>query len=99
MRTGLRLVMATAVFALAWQPARFAPAQYPYRVIYPEQRQIDYRDPSQFPPIPLPPSSPPPTVSNRPTGDIRYFALDDAVRTSLGNARVVRVLLDRKSVV
>jgi outer membrane protein TolC len=93
MRTGLRLVMATAIFALAWQPARFAPAQYPYRVIYPEQRQIDYRDPSQFPPIPLPPSSPPPTVSNRPTGDIRYFALDDAVRTSLGNARVVRVLL------
>ena len=64
----------------------------PYRIIYPGQREIDYRDPSQFVPIPLPPSSPPPTVTTPPTGDTRYFALDDAVRTSLGNARVVRVL-------
>jgi outer membrane protein TolC len=82
----------TVIFALAISPARFAPAQYPYRIIYPEQREIDYRDPSAFPAIPLPPSSPPPTVTNPPTSDTRYFALDDAVRTSLGNARVVRVL-------
>lgn len=82
----------TAIFALALQPARLAPAQYPYRVIYPEQRQIDYRDPSDFVPIPLPPSGAPPTVTNPPTGDTRYFALDDAVRTSLGNARVIRIL-------
>jgi outer membrane protein TolC len=85
-------LLLTAIFALALAPARFAPAQYPYRVIYPEQRQIEYRDPSQFPAIPLPPSSSPPTVTVPPTGDTRYFALDDAVRTSLGNARVIRVL-------
>src|SRR5439155_5681170 len=49
-------------------------------------------DPSQFAPIPLPPSSQPPPVTTPPSGDTRYFALDDAVRTSLGNARVVRIL-------
>jgi outer membrane protein TolC len=92
MRSCVRICLAAAIFALALQPARFAPAQYPYRIIYPEQRQIDYRDPSDFPSIPLPPSSAPPTVTNPPTGDTRYFALDDAVRTSLGNARVIRVL-------
>src|SRR5262245_1475842 len=92
MRSHFRLWLATAIFALALEPAKFAPAQYPYRVIYPEQRQIDYRDPSQFPTIPLPPSGAPPTFSSPPTGDTRYFALDDAIRTSLGNAQVIRVL-------
>jgi hypothetical protein len=81
----------TAIFALALLPAQLAPAQYPYRVIYPEQRQIEYRDPSQFPAIPLPPTSPPPTVSSPPTGDTRYFPLDDAIRTALG-VSVIRVL-------
>src|SRR5690242_4215698 len=90
----------SAIFALALLPAKFAPAQnppvqnlrdhLPYRIIYPEQRQIQYRDPIQFFPAPLPPTSPPPTVLNPPTGDQRYFALDDAIRTSLGNMRVVR---------
>src|SRR5881409_3106043 len=84
--------LVAAMFALAFLPARFAPAQYPYRVIYPEQLEIEYRDPSDFPLIPLPPSGPPPTVTMPPNGDTRYFALDDAVRTSLGNARVIRVL-------
>lgn len=92
MRSGWRLPLTMAILALALQPARFAPAQYPYRIIYPEQREIEYRDPSQFPVIPLPPTSPPPTVSTPPTGDQHYFALDDAIRTSLGNARVVRIL-------
>lgn len=85
-------MLAAAIFALAMWPARFAPAQYPYRIIYPEQRQIEYRDPAQFPAIPLPPTAPPPTVSNPPTGDTRYFPLDDAIRTSLANATVIRVL-------
>src|SRR5438552_19045936 len=83
----------TAIFALALLPAKFAPAQHPpYRIIYPEQRQVQYRDPSQFFPAPLPPTSPPPTVTTPPSGDQRYFALDDVIRTSLGHARVVRVL-------
>lgn len=81
-----------AVFALALQSAALAPAQHPYRVIYPEQLEVKYRDPSQFPFVPLPPSGPPPTVTSPPSGDTRYFALDDAIRTSLGNARVIRVL-------
>src|SRR4051812_14044101 len=91
-----------ALVALALWPAARAAAQIPdtvglhdhppYRIIYPEQRQIQYRDPSQFPVVPLPPSSAPPTVTNPPTGDKRLFALDDAVRTSLGNMRVVRIL-------
>src|SRR3954468_2744448 len=82
-----------AVFcALALLPGGIAPAQYPYRVIYPEQLEIDYRDPSQFPDIPLPPSGPPPTVTTPPSGNTRFFPLDDAIRTSLGNGRVVRIL-------
>src|SRR3954447_19514691 len=84
--------LVTAIVALALWPAAFAPAQYPYRVIYPEQREIDYRDPSQFPDIPLPPSDRPPTVTTPPAGNTRFFPLDDAIRTSLGNGRVVRVL-------
>lgn len=80
------------VFALAVLLASLAPAQGPYRIIYPEQRQIEYRDPSAFPYIPLPPSSPPPTLSNPPQGDVRYFSLDEAIRTSLENGRVVRLL-------
>src|SRR6476661_698558 len=92
MRSHFRLCLVTAIFALASQLAKFAPAQHPYRIIYPEQRQIEYRDASQFPPIGLPPSDVPPTVSSPPTGDTRYFPLDDAIRTSLANARVIRVL-------
>ncbi len=92
MRGCLRLGYLIAVFVLASLPAGFAPAQHPYRVIYPEQLEVDYRDPSQFPFIPFPPSGPPPTVTTPPTGDTRFFALNDAVRTSLGNGRVVRIL-------
>jgi outer membrane protein TolC len=92
--SGIRSVPATwaAIFALALLPAQSACAQYPYRAIYPEQRQINYREASEFPALPLPPSSPPPTVSAPPTGDTRHFPLDDAIRTALGNSQVIRVL-------
>ena len=92
MRSRLDLFCSAVCFALALATAQFAAAQRPYRVIYPEQRQIEYRDPSATWPIPLQPSSPPPTYSNPPTGDTRYFSLDDAIRTSLGNMDVVRLL-------
>src|SRR3954471_750121 len=92
MRECRRALLAAVSFALALLPAGMAPAQYPYRVIYPEQLEIDYRDPSQFPDIPLPPSDRPPTVTTPPAGNTRFFPLDDAIRTSLGNGRVVRVL-------
>src|SRR5687767_3128743 len=86
-----------AVFALAASLAPFAAAphasaQGPYRIIYPEQRTIEYRDPGQFPFIPLPPSSPPATVSRPPDGDVRYLSLDDAIRICLENDRVIRIL-------
>src|SRR5439155_12339035 len=99
MRSYLRLGIWTAIFALALQPAKFAPAQYPYRIIYPGQRQVEYRDPAQFPAVPFPPTDQPPTVSNPPAGDTRYFPLDDAIRTSLGNGRVIRVLAGGVTVV
>ena len=85
--------------ALAFCPARFAPAQKPWPIVFPEQRRIDWRDPLQLPQVPLPPSAEPPTVSNPPTGDdTRYFALDEAIRTALANDRVVRVLADTTAV-
>jgi outer membrane protein TolC len=92
-----RDAIAAAILALA---ASFAPlaaarpanAQLPYRVIYPGQRTIQYRDPSQFPFVPLPPSSPPPTVRQAPEGDVRYLALDEAIRICLENDNVIRVL-------
>jgi outer membrane protein TolC len=98
MRTrGLRGAITAAIFALAVSLALFAAArpatgQGPYRIIYPEQRTIEYRDPSQFPFIPLPPSSPPATVTRPPTEDVRYLSLDDAIRICLENDEVVRVL-------
>lgn len=60
---------------------------------FPEQRTIRVRDPSQLPQYALPETPPPPTVTNR-TQDLepRYLTLDDAIRTALQNARVVRVL-------
>ena len=89
--------MGAVMFALALLPARFAHAQHargghPYRVIYPEQREIRYRDASKFPAIPLPPSSAPPTVATPVTGGERLLSLDEAIRISLENARVVRLL-------
>src|SRR5262245_46842504 len=93
MGSGNRWVLAAAIFALALQPAGLLRAQqYPYRIIYPGQRTIQYRDPSAFPYVPLPPSSAPPTVSDPPTGDTRYLSLDDAIRICLANDRVIRVL-------
>ena len=84
MGSGIRGMLWTAVFALALQPAQFAAAQpgpwtnaqpspfvktqLPFRVIYPGQRTIEYRDPAAFPYVPLPPTAEPPTVSNPPTG-------------------------------
>lgn len=87
-----RLYALGMALAMAMLGPTALPAQYRYRIIYPEQRQLDVGDESRVPPWPLPPSAPPPTVSRPPTGDTRYFSLDEAIQTSLANARVVRVL-------
>lgn len=78
------------MLAITW-PATLV-AQYRYRIIYPEQRWLEVGNAGQVPPWPLPASEVPPTVSRPPTGDTRYFSLDEAIQTSLANARVVRVL-------
>lgn len=78
--------------------ARSIPPREPYRVIYPEQRMIDYRDPSQFSFLPLPPTSQPPTVSTFRPGETQNLALDDAIRIALENDRVVRVLAGETAV-
>ena len=104
METGtIRKVVTSALilFALPLHlalTARFASAQLSstQRLVptyFPEQRTIRVRDPSQLPRYDLPDLPPPPTVTNR-TQDLepRYITLDDAIRMSLANTSVVRVL-------
>ncbi len=73
--------------------AQLSQSQHLLPTYFPEQRNIQVRDPSQLPRYELPEFPPPPTVTNR-TQDLepRYITLDEAIRTALGNARVVRVL-------
>ena len=62
-------------------------------IILPEQRTIDYRDPAQLPPAPIPDNVPPRTVSDpRPGTPEWQLSLDEAIRIALENAKVVRVL-------
>jgi outer membrane protein TolC len=62
-------------------------------IIFPEQRSIDFRDPSQISSVPIPPTVPPRTVSNpQPETTEWQLSLDDAIRIALENARVIRVL-------
>jgi outer membrane protein TolC len=62
-------------------------------IILPEQRTIDYRDPSKLPPATIPANVPPRTVSNpQPEATEWQLSLDDAIRIALENTRVVRVL-------
>jgi len=62
-------------------------------IILPEQRSIGYRDPVEFPPVSVPPSVPPRTVSNPRPGTIEWhMSLDEAIRIALENAQVIRVL-------
>src|SRR6516165_10447268 len=62
-------------------------------VILPEQQTIDYRDPAQLPPAPLPETPPPRTVAApRPETPDWPLSLDEAIKIALENARVIRVL-------
>ena len=63
------------------------------RFIFPEQRVLQIRDPSQLPRARLPEMPPPRTVvSLRPDCPSLELSLDDCIRTALANAEVVRVL-------
>ena len=84
-----------AVMAALWlvQPAKLAHAQRLPPLIMPEQRTIQVRDPSQLPHARIPDSPPPATVSDpQPELQPRFLSLDEAIRTSLMNANVVRIL-------
>src|SRR5437868_1135292 len=62
-------------------------------VIMPEQRSIDYRDAARLPPVSLPATAPPRTVSDPRLETPEWqLSLDDAIRIALENARVIRVL-------
>lgn len=64
-------------------------------LVVPEQRHIEFRDPAQLPPTPLPSRTPPETVSQRVPASIvpQQLSLDDCITIALRNAQVVRVLV------
>jgi outer membrane protein TolC len=68
-------------------------ADEPWRMIFPEQRHLEIRDPSQMPRAHLPEMPPPATVS-RPRKDVRprQLSLDEAIQIALANSKVIRVL-------
>lgn len=74
--------------------ARAVRAQNFAPFIMPEQRELRVREPSQLPPARYPVIPPPPTVSRPqpPDAPLRTMSLDDAIRTALANAEVIRVL-------
>jgi len=89
----LRKFMVACGFAIWASLPGYVLGQLPIPRILPGQRTIRVRDPSEFPHARMPESPPPPTVS-RPRDNLRqaHLTLDDAIRWSLANSEVVRVL-------
>jgi outer membrane protein TolC len=83
----IALLIGLAGAAEAADPQRLVPT------LFPEQRSIGVRDPSQLAPSRIPDSLPPSTVSN-PQPELLpiRLSLDEAIRTSIGRVDVVRVL-------
>ncbi len=74
-------------------------AQELRRFIYPEQRQLEIRAPGQIPGRGLPPLPAPRTVSRTPEQlETWSLSLDDALRISLENAEVIRVLAGTQAI-
>ena len=96
LRGMFRAVVAAA--ALLLLPA-WASAQEPWRVIMPEQRNIEIRDPARLPRARLPNVPPPPTVIN-PQANLpaHNLTLDEAIRIGLANSKVIRVLAGQTAV-
>jgi len=62
-------------------------------LIFPEQRQLEIREPSQMPKAPLGDLPSPPTVFDpQPELQPLNLSLDEAIRTALANAQVIRML-------
>lgn len=89
-------VVLILVALLSLARSRPCSAQEPERVIRilpPDEKSIRVREPEAFSPAPYPLRAPPPTVSSpRPDDPVYRLGLDDAIRTSLGNSAVVRIL-------
>lgn len=83
----------TGLFALA-SVVLIAGCAAPGAAVLPEQANVAYRDPAELAPAPVPEIAPPTTVSNpQPAGTEEWLlSLDDAIRTSLTNLEVVRLL-------
>ncbi len=88
-RTSVVVVVAVVSIAVGADLAR---AQKVIPFIFPEERTVNVRDPSELAHAPIPKTPPPPTVSSIETLPERPISLDEAIRTALANAEVVRVL-------
>jgi outer membrane protein TolC len=64
-----------------------------FRLFRPDQKSIPFRDPATLPAAHLPAMPAPATVTDpRWTADIQAIGLDEAIRTTLANSQVIRVL-------
>ncbi len=68
------------------------PTDRQWAMVVPEQRCLDVRAPSQLCHAAIPDVPPPETVSRRYSIDAANLSLDDAIRCSLANSKVIRVL-------
>jgi outer membrane protein TolC len=86
----LGLVVCALVAGLALAlPAR---GQGIIQTIFPEQRRMEIRSPSELPTVRLPDVAAPPTVANPLEKEPLPLSLDEAIRIALENSEVVRVL-------
>jgi outer membrane protein TolC len=90
MRSTFRLLMLTSIL-IVLAAGKMLPAQEKRRLILPEQRQMEFRDPEQLPKVRLPDVPPPPTVSQPGGETVWILSLDEAIRIALANAEVVRI--------
>ncbi len=88
-----RLHVRCVILFITFACCQSVSAQRPIGTIFPERRSIQVREPNQLPRYQMPAASAPSTVS-RPITDLepRLIALDGALRTSMRNLDVIRVL-------
>src|SRR6266404_9551241 len=88
---GTRRMVPTVLLIVLLGGCSFRPGLAPLVVC--EQRELDIRPPAEIVKAPLPEIPEPATVSRpAPTGKAMDLSLDEAIRISLRNSQVVRVL-------
>lgn len=63
-----------------------------FPIVFREQRTVQVRDPSQLPRASLPTTPPPQTITSPEALPTRELSLDEAIRTALVHAQVIRIL-------